>query len=88
MSLNHISIRETKMSIKAVVMIEVTVGKVREVAAVLRELDEVVSADVVTGPYDVIAILEADDLRDIGHVVTSKINTVSGISRTIVCTPQ
>ena len=76
------------MSIKAVVIIEVTVGKVREVAAVLRKLDEVVSADVVTGPYDVIAILEAEDVIDIGHIVTGKINTVSGISRTIVCTAQ
>ncbi len=73
---------------KAIVLVETTVGKVKEIATALRRLDEVKSADVVTGPYDVIAILEAQDLTEVGHIVTSKIDTISGVSRTIVCATQ
>ena len=73
------------MSKKAVVLIEATVGRVREVTAALKELDKVTSADAVTGPYDVIAIVEAEDFIAIGHVVTAKIQAISGVSRTVVC---
>ena len=72
------------MSIKAVVMIEVTVGKVREVAAVLRELDEVVSADVVTGPYDVIAIAELPSRAKFRRLV-EEIHEAPGVTRTETC---
>jgi DNA-binding Lrp family transcriptional regulator len=73
------------MSIKALVLVETTVDKVTEVTAALMKLDEVTSSDAVAGPYDVIAIVEANDFTVIGHVVTAKIQAISGISRTIVC---
>jgi len=76
------------MSTKAVILVETTIGTVKEVAAALRQLDGVKSADVVTGPYDVIAILEAEDFTDVGHIVTGKINAISGVCRTIVCATQ
>jgi len=43
------------------------------------------SVDPVTGPYDVIAIIEAESLNDIGDLVTGKIHPVPGISRTVTC---
>ena len=73
---------------KAIVLVETTVGKVKEVATTLRQLDEVKSADVVTGPYDVIAIVEAEDFTDVGHIITGRVNAISGVSRTIVCATQ
>ena len=76
------------MSTKALILIETTVGKVKEVASALGKLSEVKSADVVTGPYDVIAVVEAEDFTAIGHIVTAKINAISGVSRTIVCATQ
>ena len=76
------------MSTRALVLIEATVGKVREVTTALKQLDGVKSADVVTGPYDVIAILEAEDLTALGHMVTAKIRPLRGVSRTIVCAIQ
>lgn len=76
------------MSMKALVLVEATVGKVREVTAALMQLDEVISVDAVAGPYDVIAIVEAEDFTAIGHVVTAKVQAISGVSRTIVCVTQ
>lgn len=73
------------MAAKAFVLIETAVGRTREVASALKQLDGVKSVDTVTGPYDIIAILEAKDLNGIGDLVTSKIHPVAGISRTVTC---
>jgi len=70
---------------KAFVLIETAVGKSKEVVAALRQLQGMKSVDTVTGPYDVIAVIEAETLNDIGDLVTGKIHPIAGISRTVTC---
>lgn len=73
------------MAAKAFILIETMVGKNREVVAALRSLEGVKSVDAVTGPYDVIATIEAATLNDIGDIVIDKIHPIAGISRTVTC---
>ncbi len=73
------------MAAKAFIQIETAVGKTKEVVAKIRQLEGVKSVDPVTGPYDVIAIIEAKSLNDVGDLVTGKIHPVPGISRTVTC---
>ena len=73
------------MAAKAFVLIETAVGKTKDVVAKIRELEAVKSVDPVTGPYDIIAIIEAKSLNEIGDLVTGKIHPVPGISRTVTC---
>ena len=73
------------MAAKAFVLIETVVGKNKEVIAALRQLKGMKSVDTVTGPYDVIAIIEGETLNDIGDLVTGKIHPIAGISRTVTC---
>lgn len=73
------------MTARAFVLIETVVGKTREVVDGLRQIEGIKSVDPVTGPYDVIAIVEAEDLNEIGDLVTGKIHPVSGVSRTVTC---
>ncbi len=73
------------MAAKAFVLIETAVGRTKEVATALRRLKGVKSVDPVTGPYDVIAIIEAETLNDIGDIVTERIHPTPGISRTVTC---
>ncbi len=73
------------MSAKAFVLIETAVGKTKEVVSALQKLEGVKSVDTVTGPYDVIAVLEAASLNAIGELVTEKIHPINGISRTVSC---
>jgi len=70
---------------KAFVLIETAVGKNKEVVTALRQLEGVKSVDTVTGPYDIIAIVERETLNDIGDLVTGKIHPIAGISRTVTC---
>ena len=73
------------MAAKAFVLIETAVGRSKEVVDAIRQLKGVKSVDTVTGPYDVIAIVEGDSLNDIGDLVTAKIHPITGISRTVTC---
>jgi DNA-binding Lrp family transcriptional regulator len=73
------------MAAKAFVLIETAVGRSKEVVTTLRKLEGVNSVDTVTGPYDIIAIVERETLNDIGDLVTGKIHPIAGISRTVTC---
>ena len=73
------------MATKAYVLIETSVGKSRDVANELRSLRGVQAADNVTGPYDVIAVVEAADLAAVGALLASGIHTLNGIVRTVTC---
>ncbi|MBI4186425.1 MAG: Lrp/AsnC ligand binding domain-containing protein [Chloroflexi bacterium] len=73
------------MTAKAFVLIETAVGKNKEVAAALKNVEGIRSVDVVTGPYDIIAVVEGRNLNNIGDIVTSEIHPVPGISRTVTC---
>jgi DNA-binding Lrp family transcriptional regulator len=73
------------MQAKAFVLIETAVGRNKEVANALNKLKGMKSVDIVTGPYDIIAIMEGDSLNDIGDLVTGNIHPIAGISRTVTC---
>jgi len=69
--------------VQAYVFIQAAMGKPSAVAEALRRLPEVKSAVVVTGPYDVIALVEAADLQALGRVITEKIQPIEGVERTL-----
>ena len=73
------------MATRAYILIETAVGKSRTVAGELGSLDGVENVDSVTGPYDIIAVISAEDLNAVGDLVTSQIHTIDGILRTVTC---
>jgi DNA-binding Lrp family transcriptional regulator len=73
------------MATRAYLLVETAVGKTREVANTLRELNGIETVDVVTGPYDIIAVISGDDMSVVGNLVTEGIHTVPGVVRTVTC---
>ena len=73
------------MPTKAYILIETAVGKSRDVATELNALNGVTTVDAVTGPYDIISVVEATDLNAVGDLVTSRIHKINGIARTVTC---
>ena len=73
------------MTAKAFVLIETVGGRNKEVVAALSQLEGVKSVDTVTGPYDIIAVIEGGNLNDVGDLVTGKIHSMAGITRTVTC---
>ena len=72
-------------STRAFLLIETQVGKTKDVVSGLSGVDGVASVDMVTGPYDVIAVLEASDLSSVGDIVTSSVHAIDGVGRTVTC---
>jgi DNA-binding Lrp family transcriptional regulator len=70
---------------RAFVLIETAVGKTKDVVSALHQVTGVASVNVVTGPYDIIGIVEASDLASVGDTVTTNIHTIPGIVRTVTC---
>lgn len=73
------------MAAKAFILIETAVGKNKEVVSLLGKLEGVNSVDTVTGPYDIIAVVEGESLNEIGDLITGKIHPIPGINRTVTC---
>ncbi len=73
------------MAVSAYILIQTEVGRAAAVADAVRGISGVISADDVTGPYDVIAVAEADSVDDLGKMVVSRVQMIEGITRTLTC---
>jgi DNA-binding Lrp family transcriptional regulator len=73
------------MAVHAYVLIQTDVGKAAAVALQIGQIAGVVVAEDVTGPYDVIARVEADSIDELGRLVVSHVQLIEGITRTLTC---
>ena len=73
------------MAVSAYILIQTEVGKAAQVAQEVDAIDGVVSAEDVTGPYDVIVRAEAEDVDRLGQLVVARVQSVGGITRTLTC---
>ncbi|MDN5858053.1 MAG: Lrp/AsnC ligand binding domain-containing protein [Pseudonocardia sp.] len=71
--------------VQAYILVQTEVGKAAAVAAAIARLEGVVSAEDVTGPYDVIVRAQAPDVDLLGQLVVAKVQCVGGITRTLTC---
>ncbi|MEO7754363.1 MAG: Lrp/AsnC ligand binding domain-containing protein [Terracoccus sp.] len=72
--------------VQAYILIQTEVGKAASVAEQIAGISGVTLAEDVTGPYDVIARVEAANVDDLGRLVIAKLQDVAGITRTLTCT--
>ncbi len=72
--------------VQAYILIQTEVGRSASVAEAIAKLDGVTLAEDVTGPYDVIARVEAGSVDELGKLVIARIQDVEGITRTLTCT--
>ena len=73
------------MPTRAYILIETAIGKNSEVSQALMKLPQMQSVDTVTGPYDIIAIAETEDLPAIGSLISNQMHKVPGIVKTVSC---
>ncbi len=73
------------MSVKAYILASVEAGLGEDVIEPLSTLEGVKSAHNVTGPYDLIAVVEVPDTDALGELVITKIQPVEGIAYTLTC---
>ena len=70
------------MPISAYVFIECTAGAAKDVAREVSRIQGIKKSNSTTGPYDVIALVEAPDINILGDYIITKIQGLSGVLRT------
>ncbi|MGV9797014.1 Lrp/AsnC ligand binding domain-containing protein [Mycobacterium sp. NPDC003449] len=71
--------------VQAYVLIQTEVGRAEVVAKQLATLPGVLSAEYVTGPYDVVLRIGADTMSALQSDVVAGVQHVAGITRTLTC---
>ena len=73
------------MAVSAYVLIRVEADKTKGAFETLTKLKEVKTAHTVTGPFDIIILVEAKNLHELGEVILTRIRGAEGVSRTMTC---
>jgi len=73
------------MRFKAYILINLVATDLAQTINGIRKVDGVRFADAITGPYDAIAQIEADNINEIGRIVTSGLLKVPGVAKTLTC---
>ncbi|MBN9609142.1 MAG: AsnC family transcriptional regulator [Actinobacteria bacterium 69-20] len=71
--------------VQSFILIQTGVGQAAAVAEQIRAIPGVLSAEDVTGPYDVVVRAEANSVDDLGKLVVARVQSVPGITRTLTC---
>jgi DNA-binding Lrp family transcriptional regulator len=73
--------------LRAYVLIQTVPGRVEGVARALRRMPQVRAVDSVTGPYDVVALVEVTAIREFSQLVAGTIGGLRGVTRTttLIC---
>ncbi|MCR4287213.1 MAG: Lrp/AsnC ligand binding domain-containing protein [Deltaproteobacteria bacterium] len=71
------------MAVEAYVFIECEHARSREVMEKLLKIGGVEEARIVTGPYDLIALVAASNFKVLGDVVISKIQAIPSVKKTL-----
>ena len=71
--------------VRAYVLITATPGKALDVAQQLQGKQGVIAADAITGEYDVIVQVQAEDVPGIGRLIVDKVQAADGVFKTVTC---
>jgi DNA-binding Lrp family transcriptional regulator len=63
-------------------LVETEVGRLEEVMRRLRAVPHVVEVEAVTGPFDLIAKIQADHINEALDIVVHKIRRIAGVQST------
>ncbi|MFD9815286.1 MULTISPECIES: Lrp/AsnC family transcriptional regulator [Streptomyces] len=71
--------------VQAYILIQTEVGRASAVAEVIAQIPGVLTAEDVTGPYDVVVRAQAETVDELGRLVVANVQRVEGITRTLTC---
>lgn len=70
---------------KAYVLVKTRTGEIRDVVRTMRRVTGVVEANMTFGPYDLVAIIQADDVRHLGQILATGVQPIPGVVETLTC---
>jgi len=68
--------------VHAFIMVKTAAGKSEDLLAQIREIDPVHGAHVVAGNYDIISEVDAPEVYDVLHTVSTEMQDLDGVADT------
>lgn len=65
--------------VEAYILLTSAIGKVREVFDKIKTLGSVKDVRIVTGPFDIVVFVEADDMSTLTNTVVEEIREIDGV---------
>lgn len=69
----------------AYVLIRIRPGTIPEAINNMRRLKGIKQASMTFGPYDVVAVVEAKNVSELGELIAKEIQPIPGVLETITC---
>ncbi len=73
------------MPVKAYILVDTSSIRTTDILACIKSINGVRSAEAVSGPHDLVVVVEAADLQNLGDIILTKIRTIEGVTKTITC---
>ena len=70
---------------KAYVLLNIRAGDIASVIQHMKRLEGVSDVTMTFGPYDGVAVIEAEDLKAIGTIIYKHIQPIPGVLETLTC---
>ena len=67
----------------AYILLTVRIGMLNQALEEVRKLDEVIEADAITGPYDMVVYLAVDGLTQLTKTLLHQIETIQGVTESM-----
>ncbi|MBS4015390.1 MAG: Lrp/AsnC ligand binding domain-containing protein [Candidatus Latescibacteria bacterium] len=69
----------------AYILITVAHGTAKKAYEQLSKIQGVAHVHAISGPYDIIAMIQGSDFNTLGNLIVNKIQPIEGIERTLTC---
>jgi DNA-binding Lrp family transcriptional regulator len=70
---------------KAYILINVRTGEIPDVVRQMKKIEQVAEVNMTFGPYDAVAIVEAQDINHLGQILAGSIQPIPGVEETLTC---
>jgi DNA-binding Lrp family transcriptional regulator len=71
--------------VESIILIQTEVGRTEGVIRALATMREILAAEVVTGPYDIVARARTASQDILVHELETAIRSIPGVTRTVAC---
>jgi DNA-binding Lrp family transcriptional regulator len=70
---------------KAFILIDISTGEIADVVRQLQRIDSISEAYMTFGPYDAVAVVNTEDVAQLGRIMSSVIQPIPGVLDTMTC---
>jgi DNA-binding Lrp family transcriptional regulator len=70
---------------RAYILLNIRTGEIPQVINLLNRVNGVIEANMTFGPYDAVAVVDTEDIHELGKLISKEIQPIPGIIDTLTC---